>query len=290
MKTPRVFLSYSYQDQEKACLIADKLQELGVNVFHDQFGFDIGESFVNRLYKEIESSDFFLLLLSKNSIESRWVAKELDYAISKTLHFRDITIVPLLLSPAKIPNSLKDRVRFDLRRNFETQIKKLSEYLSLIPYVDFELLDPIKFEHLCIALLKKLRFKNFESENLDTYHYETLLSDFRADFIATLRYRDPFGGYVKVNWIFEFKYYKNSRADINALRQLSSYLEQLPVDFNGGLITNGILTSAAQEWLRENERRKRTNIRIIDGLKLKELILKHTDLVHEYFIGGGDHV
>jgi hypothetical protein len=162
MKTPRVFLSYSYQDQEKACLIADKLQELGVNVFHDQLGFDVGELFADRLYKEIESSDFFLLLLSKNSVKSRWVAKELDYAISKTLHYRDITIVPLLLSPAKIPNSLRDRVRFDLRRNFETQIIKLSEYLRSIPYVDFELLDPVKFEYLCIALLKKLRFKDYE--------------------------------------------------------------------------------------------------------------------------------
>jgi hypothetical protein len=90
--------------------------------------------------------------------------------------------------------------------------------------------------------------------------------------------------------VFEFKYYKNARADINSLRQLSSYLEQLPMDFNGGLITNGILTSAAQEWLKENERRKRTNIRIIDGLKLKELILKHTDLVHEFFTGGRGHV
>lgn len=290
MKTPRVFLSYSYQDQEKACLIADKLQDLGINVSHDQLGFDIGESFINRLYKEIESSDFFLLLLSKNSMESHWVAKELDYAISKTLHYRDITIVPLLLSPAKIPSSLKDRVRFDLRRNFDIQIKKLSEYLRLIPYVDFELLDPFKFEQLCIALLKKLQFKDFESKSIDTYHYETPLKDFKADFLATLRHKDPFGGYVKVNWVFEFKYYKNARADINALRQLSSYLEQLPVDFNGGLITNGILTSAAQEWLRENERRKRTNIRIIDGIKLKELLLKHTDLVHNFFIEGGDHV
>ena len=71
---------------------------------------------------------------------------------------------------------------------------------------------------------------------------------------------------------------------------MSSYLEQLPSDCAGGLITNGILTSAAQEWLSENEKRKRTNIRGVDGLKLKELILKHTELVNEYFIGGRENV
>jgi len=289
MKKPRVFLSYSYRDKEKADLIAQKLMSHDVYVYHDQLGFDLGELFVDRLYKAVESSDFFLLLLSKNSIESRWVAKELDYVISKALHYRDITIVPLLLSPTRIPSSLKDRIRFDLRRDFDTQIKRLAEYLRSIPYIDFEILDYPTFEALCISLLKKLRFKDMRPDEQDRFRNDFRSLDLRPDYLATLRHRDPFGGYVNVNWIFEFKYYKDSRADILALRELSYHLERLPVNFIGGLITNGILTSAAQEWLEENERRTRTNIRVIDGIKLKELILKHPELVHRFFGGGSEY-
>ncbi len=287
MKKPRIFLGYSYQDREKAEHIVNRLHSLGVAVFHDLLGFDLGESFASRLYKEIESNDFFLLLLSTNSAKSHWIAEELDSAISKVLHYRDISIVPLLLSPVRLPRSLKNSTKFDLRRNFDKQIEKLSEYLLLIPYIDFESLDPYRFETLCISLLRKLKFRDLDSQE---YKHCDHGIQFRTDFLAATRHRDPFGGYIEVKWIFEFKYYRDSRADIKSLHQLSSYLEMLPVDFNGCLITNGILTSAAREWLGENQKRKRINIRVIEGPRLKELLLKHPDIVKKYFMRGEDNV
>ena len=55
------------------------------------------------------------------------------------------------------------------------------------------------------------------------------------------------------------------------------------MDVNGMLITNGQLTSTALDWLEYNEKEKRISITVVDGIKLKLLILKHPKIVDEFF-------
>ncbi|MFC1556723.1 TIR domain-containing protein [candidate division KSB1 bacterium] len=286
MKKPRIFLSYSYEDKKKAHEIAKVLEEHNVHVSIDEFTFNSDETLQYSFFKSLDSSDIFLLLLSRRTVKSRWIAQELNNVITKSLQYRDITIIPIVTTSVRIPNSLREKISFDLRRGLSGQLEKLANYLKLIPYIDFSILDGSLFESMCIELLGKLGFRE-ATYDLYKYHKQDILEDLhRFDFVAQYKHKDPFGGFIAENWIFEFKYYLNSRADIHALRQVSSYLEGLSLNYTGCLITNGILTSAAQEWLIENAKRKRTNIRVIDGLRLKELLLKYPRIIEKYLKGG----
>jgi len=103
--------------------------------------------------------------------------------------------------------------------------------------------------------------------------------DIRANYIST----DPFGAEKEETWIAEVKFYRNARADLNAMRQMASYLERLPGQYKGLIITNGQLTSAAREWLALAENEHRIEVRVVDGTELKRLLLNNPQLVDRYF-------
>lgn len=95
MKT--IFISYSRTDAEPASYIAKKLQErYDVDVFIDYLRLRAGERFSTRLGKEIETRDYFLVLVSPRSMKSKWVDKEIHHADM----FNKI-IIPVILEPAE---------------------------------------------------------------------------------------------------------------------------------------------------------------------------------------------
>lgn len=269
---PKIFLSYSYQDKQKSNIIAEALTNADLEVYYDQYEINNGNSLTEMIYKSIKSSDYFVILISSESIKSKWVLHELNKFLSKEMYSRDIVIVPVLLSRCKLPETLKNREKFNLSSNFEKGLNKLVSYLKNIPYVDFKMLDAVLFEELIKDLLERLKFNINESYNRHT--------DYGFDIKATYNHKNPFGGTLKTNWIFQLKFYRNSRADISSLNKLSYLVSD---NLQGVLVTNGQLTSAARRWLNDNEKKEKTKIKVIDGIQLKELVLKYPDLVEKYF-------
>ena len=88
-----VFLSYSSLDWRFANKVAELLQRHGVKVWHrgnilgaQQWHDEIGEA--------LRRCDWFIILLSPNSIKSAWVKKELVFALRPGRY--DDRIVPLV--------------------------------------------------------------------------------------------------------------------------------------------------------------------------------------------------
>jgi len=280
----RIFISSTHSEREIAHQLAKRLEQEGLHPVMDSFEAEYADEWLHHILYSVESSDVVLLLMPEDDYERKWIRRELNKTLKYKLNSRSILVIPVYLGKNRFFPTQNDQVVFFLeneslshsqKKYSERSIEKLVTYLSNAPKVNFDQLTPGEFERLIITLLKKLRFFDIEEQKL--------INDVGFDITAKTKTRNPFGGMSFLSWAIEIKYNKSSRADISSLQQLSYYLEERSIDVNGVLITNGQLTSTALEWLEYNEKEKRTSITVVDGIKLKQLILKHPKIVDEYF-------
>ncbi|MGE3143080.1 MAG: toll/interleukin-1 receptor domain-containing protein [Hyphomonadaceae bacterium] len=71
-----VFLSYARADAARAALVRDKLEALGLSVFHDAEGIDGGAEFPVIIDQAVKSAKCVLGLWSRAALERRWVRIE----------------------------------------------------------------------------------------------------------------------------------------------------------------------------------------------------------------------
>ena len=111
----RAFLSYSSEDVELAQQIDLDLRELGAHVWIDQRMILPGDSLYEVIPEGIESADFFLALLTNNSVESKWCKRELHRAFELESSKDRVFIVPILAEHCEIPPFLKEKSYADIR-------------------------------------------------------------------------------------------------------------------------------------------------------------------------------
>ena len=100
-KKPKVFISYSRKDIHFARRLAGDLENAGFDVWWDISDLKGGDDWVRFIPAAIEASQYFVVLLSQNSIQSEWVEKEYSYAIR---HRKKI--VPAMIKFCDVPFSL----------------------------------------------------------------------------------------------------------------------------------------------------------------------------------------
>jgi hypothetical protein len=141
----QVFISYSRKDMAFARRLAGDLERAGFDVWWDISDLKGGDDWVRFIPAAIEASQYFVVLLSPNSIQSEWVEREYSYAIR--LHKK---IVPAMIKSCEVPFSLHtinyvDFINFD----YATAANNLLAALGGGPQPDIPLTNTEK-------LLKKL--------------------------------------------------------------------------------------------------------------------------------------
>lgn len=274
-KIPRLFLSYAAKDKDYARRLAKELKDTGASVWFDEWELQIGDSIKKRIDQAIAISDYLLILLSPNSVNSKWLQAEWSAALSNELNDRAVTVIPVLLEDCQIPSDLSGKLYLDLRSNFQQGVARLVEELSLTPQVDFDELNEISLMNLFVDLLETLGF--FEVQLHHGPH------DLGKDIEARYLSRDPFGKETEEVWIVQVKRYKSGRADLKSISQMFQTIGSMPENYKGLIVTNGQVTSATRSWLESAKETKRDEIRIIDGTELRRLLLKHPALIQKYF-------
>ena len=96
-----VFISYSSADEERvARSIVDPLQEMGVNIFFSERTIKAAEKFADVIGDAIRECDWFIVVATSNSVDSRWVREEVNFALS---HSRlDERILPVLMDSVEL--------------------------------------------------------------------------------------------------------------------------------------------------------------------------------------------
>ncbi len=126
----KIFISHSAKDRDEARNIATKLKNSNLDVWYDEWSLQAGDSLVNKIEKGIADSNTLIVLLSKESMRSRWVKSEINAFLNRSLSERNISIIPVFLEKVLMPPLLKDRLYVDLTKDPEVGLARLIRQLS----------------------------------------------------------------------------------------------------------------------------------------------------------------
>lgn len=109
------FISYSHKDAPFVDRLAEDLVASGVGVWLDRWEIRVGDSISDRIQLGLQESDYLLVVLSPNSVNSPWVREELNAARVRQLESRRVVVLPVLYQDCDIPPLLKDKRYADFR-------------------------------------------------------------------------------------------------------------------------------------------------------------------------------
>ena len=277
--SPKLFISYAFDDKPIAHRIVERLRAQGTDVWFDQFELQPGDSIAEAVRDAVRSSDYILVLLSPRSVESKWVQYELSTTYMLDLEARGIGILPVIVEHCPIPPLLAQRQWIDLSIDFDAAVNRLSEWVRGIPVVDFSRLNGHLFEGLVADLLKQLGFGMVQQE---VAVRDAGGSIFKVDIKAEREITDPFGDVRSETWLVETKLYREERASVAVIEQLLAHARGLPAQgLHLLLVTDSQLTPSARKWLTDVN--SPSNITVIEGPQLKRLVLSNEQLVEKYF-------
>ncbi len=127
-----IFLSHSKVDKEFARILANDLKKAGIKVWLDEAEIKIGDSILGKLEDAIEGSEYLAILLSPDSVKSKWVQAELKVAMHREISGDNLTVLPLLIRDCEIPLFLRNKLFGDFRDPFSytKNLLRLTEELS----------------------------------------------------------------------------------------------------------------------------------------------------------------
>jgi hypothetical protein len=96
------FISYSSRNQDFAERLYADLQSNGVRCWYAPEDMKIGDRFRVRIDESIQTHDKLLLILSKDSVESQWVEKEVETAMERERERKETVLFPINLDDAVI--------------------------------------------------------------------------------------------------------------------------------------------------------------------------------------------
>jgi TIR domain len=127
MSKPSIFISHNHRDKHFVRTLAQDLGALGVRVWLDEAEIRVGDSLIEKISTAIDEMRYLGIVLSPNSVESRWVKEELSQALVGQLSERDTVVLPIMLVDCQVPGFLRGRAYADFRDPdlYEESLKKL---------------------------------------------------------------------------------------------------------------------------------------------------------------------
>lgn len=109
------FLSHSSKDKKFVRSLAEYLQSHGIRVWLDEADLFGGETLLDRLASAVHETRFIIVILSKYSVDSPWVKKELALAQTSEVNGQRIKVIPILKDDCRIPIQLRKQLYLDFR-------------------------------------------------------------------------------------------------------------------------------------------------------------------------------
>ena len=125
-----LFISYSHKDADFVDKLALNLIGKDIKVWKDKWKILTGDSFVRKIQEGIEKASFFCIVLSRNSLESEWVEKEIGLALEEENKNKKIKILLILIEECNIPEIIKDRIYVDFREDYTNGLKSIMQVVS----------------------------------------------------------------------------------------------------------------------------------------------------------------
>lgn len=136
-----MFISYSHQEADFVDRLALQLVQHRTNVWIDRWELNVGESLLSKVQEAIGGASALLVVLSKASVASEWVKKEVNAGLLRELEEKKVIVLPVLIEDCEIPIFLRDKLYADFRSNFDSGLKKVLESVARISNADTGRID-----------------------------------------------------------------------------------------------------------------------------------------------------
>ncbi|HSK73253.1 MAG TPA: toll/interleukin-1 receptor domain-containing protein [Pyrinomonadaceae bacterium] len=112
----KVFLSHNSKDKPFVRMLAEDIKASGVSVWIDEVEILVGDSLIRKISEGLVAANYVVAVLSKNSVESKWVKEELEIAATLGIEGNRVVILPLRLDDCVIPTFLIHRLFIDFQQ------------------------------------------------------------------------------------------------------------------------------------------------------------------------------
>jgi hypothetical protein len=127
-----IFLSHSSIDKPFTSRLAFDLQAAGTRVWLDIADLLVGDSLPERIQQAIGKMKYFGVVLSQNSVKSRWVRREVSMALTREIKSNRVKILPFVIDDCEIPGFLEEKLYADFRapERYEDELEKVIKRLN----------------------------------------------------------------------------------------------------------------------------------------------------------------
>lgn len=118
-----IFLSHTKIDKPFVRKLANDLRANGHTVWIDEAEINIGDSLIGKIRDGLDSVDYVAVVLSKASIESTWVQKELEIASNREIKEKKKVVLPIKIEDVPLPGFLEGKFFGDFSNPSEYDAK-----------------------------------------------------------------------------------------------------------------------------------------------------------------------
>ncbi len=127
----KLFISYATANRPFVMRLADSLRALGHHVSLDIQDICAGQGIPQRVAQQVESADFLLAILSKQSVCSSWVEHEWYAKYWEEVTTRQTAVIPVLLEDCTVPFFLRPKRYADFRSSYYQGLAELERALEV---------------------------------------------------------------------------------------------------------------------------------------------------------------
>jgi hypothetical protein len=129
---PKVFISHASEDKERFVTdFATKLRASGIDAWVDRWEMLPGDSLIDKVFEEgIKNAQAMIVILSKYSLQKRWVREELNAGMVRRISGK-YKIIPVLLDDCEVPEALRSTV-WEKIANTKNYEKEFDHIISAI--------------------------------------------------------------------------------------------------------------------------------------------------------------
>ena len=125
MDEPQVFIAYSFRDTEYARRLAGDLREKGLRVWIAEEEIRPGDSIQKKIEDALQTSGYLLALLSRASLDSKWVQNEYQMALLRESRGKWPRVIPVLIESVDVPAPIRDKMYVDLTHDYDLGVERI---------------------------------------------------------------------------------------------------------------------------------------------------------------------
>lgn len=163
-----VFISYSTCDSSFTQRLAEDLSNLGHKVWRDSTSIMVGKNIPREIGDAIIKCDYVIPIISRNSIQSNWVERELRLRLWQEIPKGIENILPALIDNCELPIFLQDIKYADFRKQYTYGLSQLQKrFLS-----QGNLNEPISAENWFLITI----FEDIDSDEIADAMIQAILA------------------------------------------------------------------------------------------------------------------